>query len=366
MKLIVSGIIVLCALFIPQAFGESSLQNTELYAESEAITLDISFGQDKHQQLLYKTLIYPQLDSVNIKFYGDEVILHNPEVKVAKSGNYFRISSVEDSIIMYGYKNSDNDNYKINIYYGTNNALIKFSVVTTTPPPEDKVVDTIITIPEVTNQYEPELIIASSHDFKTYWKQDFNLDVHTFDAKINPSATGFEGKIDGVDITAIISLDDYILATLKGVTEYGVWKSDYYIKENLVTPGEYTVDIIASYLDQTISKSSSMFIVGSVVSDGSAKHAPIAIAGEDQTQTGLAEITLDGSNSSDSDADSLTYSWSITSVPVTSSITTSSLSDSTAISPTFTPDELGDYIIELTVTDTTSRTGTDTVTITIT
>ena len=92
MKLIVSGIIVLCALFIPQAFGES-LQNTELHGDSAVISLDIVFGTYEYQELLYKTIVHPQLDSISLEFYGDKMTLTDPELKVTKTGEHFRISS---------------------------------------------------------------------------------------------------------------------------------------------------------------------------------------------------------------------------------------------------------------------------------
>ena len=46
--------------------------------------------------------------------------------------------------------------------------------------------------------------------------------------------------------------------------------------------------------------------------------------------------------------DPLTYSWSISSKPAGSSAT---LSDASAVDPSFTPDETGDYTIELVVND---------------
>ena len=80
--------------------------------------------------------------------------------------------------------------------------------------------------------------------------------------------------------------------------------------------------------------------------------APTAAAGPDQivTQAGSV-VTLDGSASTDSNGDALTYDWSFTSVPQNSDVT---LTNPTTVSPTFTPDINGDYTLDLVVNDGTS------------
>jgi hypothetical protein len=78
-----------------------------------------------------------------------------------------------------------------------------------------------------------------------------------------------------------------------------------------------------------------------------ANNAPVADAGLDQTVQVNDTVTLDGSSSSDLDGDTLTYSWSLTS-PTGSSAT---LSDPSAVKPTFYVDMPGSYTAELTVND---------------
>jgi len=72
-------------------------------------------------------------------------------------------------------------------------------------------------------------------------------------------------------------------------------------------------------------------------------------------------INLDGSGSSDPDGDTITFSWSFTSVPNTSTVT---LSGETTTTPSFVPDLVGTYDIQLTVSDG-RKTSTDSVTITV-
>ncbi|MCP4744712.1 MAG: hypothetical protein GY874_01020 [Desulfobacteraceae bacterium] len=77
-------------------------------------------------------------------------------------------------------------------------------------------------------------------------------------------------------------------------------------------------------------------------------RAPSADAGTDRQITLGNDVTLDGSNSSDSDGDSLSYDWRFATIPDGSS---AQISNSTTSKPDFTPDLTGEYIIELTVDD---------------
>ena len=88
-------------------------------------------------------------------------------------------------------------------------------------------------------------------------------------------------------------------------------------------------------------------------------------AGPDQA-VGVALVTLDGSGSGDALGHAFTFSWSVTSVPGGSAVNTASLSDTSAVGPTFTPDVTGVYNLQLVVDDGIVPSDTDTVTITVT
>ena len=95
-----------------------------------------------------------------------------------------------------------------------------------------------------------------------------------------------------------------------------------------------------------------------VVSLGPLNTAPVADAGPDQTVLVTDTVTLDGSGSSDTDGDPLTFLWQLTQVPPGSGAT---LSDPTAVAPTFVADLPGTYVAELVVDDGTDPSAPDVV-----
>lgn len=94
--------------------------------------------------------------------------------------------------------------------------------------------------------------------------------------------------------------------------------------------------------------------------DTPANSAPVANAGTNQTVTQGDSVQLDGSASSDSDGDALTYAWSFTSRPDGSA---ASLSNTSIASPSFSADAAGDFVLSLIVNDGELDSSADSVTI---
>jgi hypothetical protein len=85
-----------------------------------------------------------------------------------------------------------------------------------------------------------------------------------------------------------------------------------------------------------------------IVSSTTLNLAPVANAGVDQEVPIKALVTLDGSGSSDANSDPLNYSWVFTSKPGGSSAV---LTNPATETPTFVPDRVGSYVLNLTTND---------------
>ena len=104
--------------------------------------------------------------------------------------------------------------------------------------------------------------------------------------------------------------------------------------------GEYELQLIVN--DKQVDSSPDTVIVTT------SNAAPVANAGPDQDVIAGTLVKLDGSASSDINGDTLKFSWSFDSRPTGSMAT---LSSSTAVMPTFTPDVAGTYRLKLVVND---------------
>lgn len=92
-----------------------------------------------------------------------------------------------------------------------------------------------------------------------------------------------------------------------------------------------------------------------------ANAQPVANAGDDKNVTVSTLVSLDGTNSTDANLDTLTYQWDW----ITSPGTAPALSSATSQKPTFTPTTAGTYVLTLTVSDGKLKSNPDPVTVTV-
>jgi hypothetical protein len=98
-----------------------------------------------------------------------------------------------------------------------------------------------------------------------------------------------------------------------------------------------------------------------IVMAGAANVQPTANAGDDKNVSVNSLVTLDGTNSSDTNFDTLTYLWSWMASPSTAP----ALSSASSPKPTFTPTTAGTYVLSLVVNDGKLPSTPDPITITV-
>ncbi|MCC6145382.1 MAG: hypothetical protein IT368_16370 [Candidatus Hydrogenedentes bacterium] len=105
-------------------------------------------------------------------------------------------------------------------------------------------------------------------------------------------------------------------------------------------PGTYVVRLVVN--DGRVESTPDSIVIATENS------APVADAGPAQTGRLNTAVTLDGSASFDPDGDAIEFSWSLASQPTGS---TATITNPAAATPTLTPDEPGDYVAQLIVSD---------------
>ena len=110
----------------------------------------------------------------------------------------------------------------------------------------------------------------------------------------------------------------------------------------------FVADVAGSYISELTVNDGSLDSAPDTVTISSLNSRPVANAGANQSVAVGDTVSLDGSGSSDVDGDSLSFQWSLLSVPTNS---TATLDDPSAVQPSFVADEAGSYIVQLVVND---------------
>ena len=112
----------------------------------------------------------------------------------------------------------------------------------------------------------------------------------------------------------------------------------------------FTADLVGVYVASLVVSDSklSSTIVTTTVNASSANVAPVANAGSFQLVVTGQPVTVSGAGSTDANGDVLSYKWAMVSRPSDSSAV---LANATTVTPTFTADKNGTYVLSLQVND---------------
>lgn len=190
-------------------------------------------------------------------------------------------------------------------------------------------------------------VLTSHYDKVNNDNGIFVFEVKTFDKNVYDGTewNKFDGRIDDVLISAKMKdSDGNIKKEFSGYTKYGIFKGQQKINGSILYPqGNYSLEIDVTFKNQKFSQT--LYFV--VFSDyDSYNNRPISNAGVDGHFKSGYVVTLDGSNSFDSDDKIIYYNWNqIGGETVT-------LSNNKIINPSFIiPDIFDSFIFELIVDD---------------
>jgi hypothetical protein len=110
----------------------------------------------------------------------------------------------------------------------------------------------------------------------------------------------------------------------------------------------FVADVYGSYVVQLVVSDNWASSAADTVTISFENLKPVADAGASGSADVDTIVTLDGSASIDPNGDPLTYAWMLVSFPTGSS---ASISEPSSVSPVFTPDKAGTYVIQLIVSD---------------
>ncbi len=268
MKIILASLLVLTLVSLIQyADATLDLENKILASDDE--NLIIEFGANTVKSIITKTIITPNLEFGIIQLIDQDIFLDgfSDDVSIRVSGKSIAIKSLDVPMVIYARNVGDN-NYSINLYTIENGgfkkqtftAILESTTVETTPTKEK--IETS-TIPE--SEEKPDLEVMVFQDRTTYWMENYDITLKVFDKKINPTPR-FDrslGGVEGADISVTMTHESGLeVRNFGGKTDStGYWKGSEYFVENISTPGKYLVNVVVSYLGQTVSQDYITFII---------------------------------------------------------------------------------------------------------
>ncbi len=233
------GILLVLLIFVPiSVFGIADIENKTIVADSEDshIVLTLEFGENQHSKF---DRVIPNLQS-GLLVIGDSIMeIKEPRTKIM--GNSFVVHS--ENILIYA-KGLEDRSFLINSYWIGGNQLEAIKLVSISPEDEqgefnDKPIPT-------------EMIVLVRQDIRTFWNDTYDLEIKVFDKAINPKPQFYQslGAIDQADIKIILKNNlGEELTQFSGKTDSrGYWEGNYFVQQNSVPGGTYTVEVNVDYL----------------------------------------------------------------------------------------------------------------------
>jgi hypothetical protein len=232
-------------------FGVADIENKSIIAESEngEIILSLEFGENQYSRF---DKIIPTLQS-GLLVIGDSIVeIENARIKIM--GNSFVVHS--ENILIYA-KGIENEHYLINSYLLGSNQLNAIRLVTV--PTQD-------VITEIEDNSLPiEMIVLVQQDIRTFWNDTYDIEIKVFDKAINSNPRFYQslGAIDQAKIEVILKdMDGEKLTQFTGQTNSkGFWDGDYFVFQNLVSGGTYSVEVSVTYLESNNFQKFETFII---------------------------------------------------------------------------------------------------------
>ncbi len=232
-------------------FGVADVENKNIIAESQdgEIVLSLEFGENLISRF---DRIIPTLQS-GLLVLGDSIV----EIKDARTkimGNSFVVHS--ENILIYAY-GIGNEHYLINSYLLGSNQLDPIRL------------ETVPTLEDTTGIKEDtkpiEMIVLVQQNFKTFWKENYNIAIKVFDKDINQNPQFHQsfGAVNQAEIVVTLKEVDGEKSTkLTGQTNSkGFWNGSLFVDQNLIPGGKYIVEVDVTYLDSNNFQKFETFIV---------------------------------------------------------------------------------------------------------
>lgn len=205
--------------------------------------------------------------------------------------------------------------------------------------------------PDVSGDYTLQLL--TNDGINDSEEATFTLSVSALDSDNAPTVTLAEQPSMALDSSLTLDVDIYDIdgdiVSYAWVVDSAPTGAGYSLDDSTIMAPTFTADTAGDYVLTVTASDGTLETSESVTLSYSAENvAPVAVAGDPTTFELGGVASLDGSASSDSDGDTLTYTWSFISKPVDSSV---SLDDASIAAPSFTPDMVGDYVLALSVSD---------------